>query len=57
LEKEVGTIERGKLADLVVVDGDPLSDITVLQDKSRIKLVMKEGKIYSNQLAGPSIPI
>ena len=53
LEKEVGTVERGKLADLVAVDGDPLSDITVLQDKNRIKLVMKEGKTYSNQLAKP----
>lgn len=53
LEKEVGTVERGKLADLVVVDGDPLLDITILQDKSRIKLVMKEGKTYSNRLASP----
>ena len=50
LEKDVGTVERGKFADLVLVDGDPLSDITVLQDKNRIKLVMKEGTIYSNQL-------
>lgn len=50
LERDVGTVERGKLADLVVVDGDPLGDITLLQDKSRIKLVMKEGKIYSNLL-------
>ena len=51
LEKEVGTVERGKLADLLVVDGDPLSDIKVLQDKSRIKLVMKEGRIYSDLLS------
>ena len=51
LEKEIGTVERGKVADLVVVDGDPLADITVLQDKDRIKLVMKEGKVYRDQLA------
>ena len=50
LEKDVGTVERGKFADLVLVNGDPLSDITVLQDKNRIKLVMKEGTIYSNRL-------
>jgi len=50
LEKDVGIVERGKFADLVLVDGDPLSDITILQDKNRIKLVMKEGTIYSNQL-------
>ena len=51
LEKEVGTLEKGKAADLVVVDGDPLRDITLLQDKSRIKLVMKDGKVYSNALS------
>jgi imidazolonepropionase-like amidohydrolase len=36
---------------LVVVDGDPLDDVTILQDKSRIKLVMKEGHVYVNGLA------
>ena len=50
LEKDTGTLEKGKAADLVVVDGDPLRDITILQDKSRIKLVMKEGKVYRNLL-------
>ena len=52
LEKDIGTVQQGKVADLVVVDGDPLQDITILQDKSRIKLVMKEGKVYANQLTG-----
>jgi imidazolonepropionase-like amidohydrolase len=42
---DAGTIEPGKLADLIVVDGDPLQDITVLQDVNRIKLVMKGGRI------------
>ena len=50
LEKEIGTVQRGKLADLVVVDGDPLADITVLQDKYKIKLVMKGGEVYANKL-------
>ncbi len=45
LENEIGTIEKGKLADILLVDGDPLKDIKVLQDKSKIKMVMKEGKI------------
>jgi imidazolonepropionase-like amidohydrolase len=43
LEREIGTIEKGKQADLVVVDGDPLADIRVLQDRRRIRLVMKSG--------------
>ena len=51
LEKEVGTVQPGKFADLLVVNGDPLQDITVLQDQSRIKLVMKEGNLYKNNLS------
>src|SRR5499426_1226431 len=43
LEAEIGTIEKGKWADLVVVEGDPLRDITVLQDRRRIKRVIKGG--------------
>lgn len=43
LEKEIGTVERGKLADLIVVDGDPLLDINVLQDQSLVRTVIKGG--------------
>lgn len=42
---EMGTIEVGELADLLVIDGDPIADITVLQDRSRLKVIMKDGKI------------
>jgi imidazolonepropionase-like amidohydrolase len=45
LENEIGMIEKGKLADIIIVDGDPLRDIKVLQDTNKIKMVMKEGKI------------
>jgi imidazolonepropionase-like amidohydrolase len=41
-ERDFGTLEAGKLADLVVVNGDPLADIAVLQDRSRLS-VMKGG--------------
>lgn len=41
----VGTVAPGKLADIVVVAGDPLADITCLQDKSRIEVVLKDGRI------------
>jgi imidazolonepropionase-like amidohydrolase len=44
LEREIGTIEKGKRADLVVVDGDPLADIRVLQDARRIRHVFKDGE-------------
>src|SRR5437870_6974545 len=44
-EAELGTVERGKLADLVVVKGDPLADISVLRDPANIALVIKDGGI------------
>jgi imidazolonepropionase-like amidohydrolase len=44
LEREIGTVEKGKRADLVVVDGDPLRDIDVLVDRTRIRLVMRDGR-------------
>lgn len=40
-----GTIEAGKSADIIIVDGDPLANIKILQDKEKIKMVMLEGKI------------
>src|SRR5262249_59303884 len=43
LEREIGTVEKGKRADLVVVDGDPLRDLKILQDPQRIQLVLKDG--------------
>jgi|KNS7250_AmetaT_FD_contig_101_445158_length_2280_multi_3_in_0_out_0_2 imidazolonepropionase-like amidohydrolase len=46
MEKEIGTVEKGKLADLVVVDGNPLNDIKVLRQRERIKLVIKGGDTH-----------
>ena len=44
---KMGTIERGKWADIVAVNGDPLKDISVLE---RVKFVMKGGVVYKNQM-------
>jgi imidazolonepropionase-like amidohydrolase len=51
VDDKVGTLEPGKLADLLVVDGDPLADIAVLGDSSRLHLVMKEGVRHVDRLA------
>jgi imidazolonepropionase-like amidohydrolase len=45
LEGEVGVVAPGKLADLLVVDGDPSEDIRVLQDKRRIETIVLDGEI------------
>jgi imidazolonepropionase-like amidohydrolase len=46
-QDQVGSIEKGKFADLIAVSGDPLVDITELQ---RVKFVMKGGRIVRNEL-------
>jgi imidazolonepropionase-like amidohydrolase len=46
----LGTLEADTLADLVIVDGNPIADITVLQDVERIVGVMKAGHLVVDQL-------
>jgi imidazolonepropionase-like amidohydrolase len=53
---ELGQLRAGWLADLIVVDGDPLEDIAVLQDRDRINLVMKDGQICRNDLTATGTP-
>jgi imidazolonepropionase-like amidohydrolase len=43
---KVGTIESGKLADIIAVDGDPLKDVTTLQN---VRFVMKGGQVFKNE--------
>ena len=50
-ESDFGTVEKGKLADLILVNGDPLEDVTILQTPERIALVLKGGEIAADRLA------
>jgi imidazolonepropionase-like amidohydrolase len=43
---ELGVIKAGALADLLMVDGDPLADIAILQDRSAIRMIVKDGVRY-----------
>jgi imidazolonepropionase-like amidohydrolase len=47
-QDKVGTLEKGKMADIVVVKKDPVDDIASLSDKENILMVIKDGKIYKN---------
>jgi imidazolonepropionase-like amidohydrolase len=51
-DADVGTLESGKLADLLIVDGDVVADISILQDRSRIRAVLQGGTLK----AGTSAP-
>ena len=47
---DLGTLESGKIADIIAVDGNPLDNISYLQEMRRIKLVVKEGEVAVNRL-------
>ena len=46
VEFDVGTVEAGRLADLLLVDGDPTADVSILQDRDRIVAVVQDGSFH-----------
>jgi imidazolonepropionase-like amidohydrolase len=48
MQDSLGTIEAGKLADIVAVPGDPIADVTVMQ---KVDFVMKGGVVYRGPVA------
>jgi imidazolonepropionase-like amidohydrolase len=51
---EIGTLEAGKLADILIVDGDVASDVSILQDRSKFVAVMQSGVVKAGQLFAPA---
>jgi imidazolonepropionase-like amidohydrolase len=50
-EGPLGVIAEGAYADLLIVDGNPLEDITLLGDPEKnLRLIVKDGKVYKNTL-------
>ncbi|WFU46161.1 metal-dependent hydrolase family protein [Sinorhizobium terangae] len=47
---KLGVIEADALADLLLVGGDPLADISLIADRNNLKVIMKDGRIYKNTL-------
>ncbi|MSQ67707.1 MAG: amidohydrolase, partial [Gammaproteobacteria bacterium] len=57
LGQDGGIIRAGKLADLLVVNGNPAKDITILQDRSNLDVVMKGGEFVTCQLTPSKIRV
>lgn len=51
LESDIGTIAEGKRADLILVEGDPLEDISILERGKAVRYVMKDGVVYVDERA------
>jgi imidazolonepropionase-like amidohydrolase len=47
----VGTIEVGKRADIVAVSGDPLANVSILENRDAFRLIMKDGQVFKNELS------
>jgi imidazolonepropionase-like amidohydrolase len=52
---ELGVIAAGALADLLLVDGDPLADIALLQDRRALRVIMKGGVLQKNTVASAGV--
>ena len=48
-EGDLGTLVEGQLADMILVDGNPLDDISIMTDLNRLVMIMKDGQIHKNE--------
>jgi imidazolonepropionase-like amidohydrolase len=53
MQDRLGTLAPGKLADLVALEGDPLADIGLFNDRSRVRLVVKDGRVVHDTTRSP----
>lgn len=51
MDNLVGTLQPGKFADLLVVDGNPLDDVSILEDKSNLLMILQGGRAHKNFLS------
>lgn len=55
MQKEIGTVEEGKRADLIVLDQDPLADPTIFAEPEHVRLVVLGGDVVKD-LDGERVP-
>ena len=48
---ELGQVKEGYLADLLLVDGNPLTDVSMLQDADKLRCIMKDGQFHKRPAA------
>ena len=53
MDMDVGHIRPGYLADLLLVDGEPFEDVSVLQDTSNLRLIIQDGWVHKDTLSDP----
>jgi imidazolonepropionase-like amidohydrolase len=51
---DVGLIKEGYLADILLVDGDPSKDVTILQDATKLRAIMKDGSFHKTPASAPA---
>ena len=49
-QNEIGSIEKGKYADLIVVNGNPLKNLRVFQNQDNLRVIMKGGRTFKRTL-------
>ena len=54
LEAKLGVVEEGAWADILIWNGDPTRDISLILKEPNLKMVMKDGKVYKNLLVDPT---
>jgi imidazolonepropionase-like amidohydrolase len=55
LADELGTVQEGKLADLLLVKGDPTRDVSILQQRENLAMIMKDGVLYKDPRASSGV--
>ena len=50
MQDRIGSVEPGKYADLIVVEGNPLKNLRVFQIQDNLKVIMKGGRFYKQTL-------